>query len=50
MSSKESMTSGGGSVVGSVSGVWRYEPRVNRVEGVGGRVVGEDDGSRVKRP
>lgn len=54
MSSHELMTSGGGfgSELDSESGdgEGKNELRVKRGGGVGGTVVGEDDGSRVKRP
>lgn len=50
ISSHELMTSGGGSDLGSESGLGKIEPRVKRGGGVGGTVVGEGDGSRVKRP
>ena len=50
MSSHELMTSGGCSDLGSESGEGKKELRVKRGGGVGGTVVGEDDGSRVRRP
>lgn len=50
MSSHELITSGGGSDLGSESGEGKNELRVKRGGGVGGTVVGEDDGSSVKRP